>query len=75
MPIFDYQCRGCGALFELLVRAGSDDQPQCPGCAGLDLERRLSVPAPPAGAGAPADFSRLGPPAGGSCCGGGCHAH
>ena len=29
----------------------------------------------PASAGKPADFSRLGPPATGGCCGGSCHTH
>jgi hypothetical protein len=35
----------------------------------------MSLTARPAGAGKPADYSRLGPPPGGGCCGGGCHTH
>ncbi|HEX5071169.1 MAG TPA: zinc ribbon domain-containing protein [Vicinamibacterales bacterium] len=43
MPIYEYRCRSCGEDFETLVRAGST--PACPTCAGVDLERRLSLPA------------------------------
>ncbi|MFN2446935.1 MAG: zinc ribbon domain-containing protein [Vicinamibacterales bacterium] len=43
MPIYEYRCRRCSAEFETLVRAGST--PQCPQCAGQELERLLSLPA------------------------------
>jgi putative FmdB family regulatory protein len=43
MPIFEYSCRACGREFEALVRPG--DVPACPACAGVDLEKRLSLPA------------------------------
>ena len=42
MPIYEYQCRACGADFELLV-LGSD-VPACPGCQSEDLARQLSLP-------------------------------
>jgi putative FmdB family regulatory protein len=74
MPIYNYRCSACGTVFERLVR--SDTTVACPGCHGQRLERLMSLTARPAGAGgAPADYSRLGPPAGGGCCGGGCHSH
>jgi putative FmdB family regulatory protein len=74
MPIYDYRCAACGAEFEQLVR--SDTRVSCPECTSPKLERLMSLPARPAGAGKPADFSRLGPPpGGGGCCGGGCHTH
>jgi len=41
MPIYEYECRGCGNQFERLVRTG--DTPACPSCQGLDLERLLSI--------------------------------
>jgi putative FmdB family regulatory protein len=41
MPIFEYECRGCGREFELLVRSG--DVPACPSCASLDLAKLLSL--------------------------------
>ena len=38
MPIYEYQCRSCDAVFELLVR----DVAAGPSCHGQDLERLLS---------------------------------
>lgn len=43
MPIFEYRCRTCGHEFEMLVRTG--DVPACRSCAGVDLERVISLPA------------------------------
>jgi putative FmdB family regulatory protein len=43
VPLYEYQCRGCAHTFEALVRKG--DEPACPKCQGVDLERLLSVPA------------------------------
>jgi putative FmdB family regulatory protein len=40
MPIFDYECRGCGEQFELLVLKGT--VPECPECKGQDLEQLIS---------------------------------
>jgi putative FmdB family regulatory protein len=41
MPLFEYQCRGCGQQFEQLTRAGQT--PACPGCKSEDLQKLLSV--------------------------------
>jgi putative FmdB family regulatory protein len=41
MPIYEYQCRACGHSFETLVR--KSEQPACPACASLDIERLLST--------------------------------
>ena len=41
MPIFDFSCKACGHQFEALVRK---EQPKCPSCESLDLERLLSLP-------------------------------
>jgi putative FmdB family regulatory protein len=75
MPIYSYHCTACDAEFEQLVRG--DTRVACPECRGRKLERRMSLPARPASAGQDAapDLSRLGPPAGGGCCGGACHTH
>jgi putative FmdB family regulatory protein len=43
MPIYEYQCKGCGHQFETLVR--KSDTPGCPSCHSVDLERLLSLPA------------------------------
>ena len=42
MPIFDFKCRGCGMVFDALVRA--DDKPKCPECDG-EMEALPSAPA------------------------------
>lgn len=41
MPIYEYECRGCGHEFEQLVRSG--DTPACPSCRSQDLRRLLSL--------------------------------
>lgn len=43
MPIYEYRCRACGHVFEMLVRKPAE--PTCPSCASMDLERLLSAPA------------------------------
>ena len=42
MPLYEFECHGCGARFERLVRAG-DSPPTCPACQGADIERLLSM--------------------------------
>ena len=75
MPIYSYRCTACDTEFDRLVR--TDTKVACPECHGRKLERLLSLPARPgpAGKAATPDLSRLGPPAGGGCCGGACHTH
>jgi putative FmdB family regulatory protein len=41
MPLFEYECRGCGHHFEHLTRAGLT--PECPTCKSDDLQKLLSV--------------------------------
>ena len=40
MPIYEFDCRECGARFEELVRAGAGAA--CPTCGSDDVERRFS---------------------------------
>jgi putative FmdB family regulatory protein len=40
MPLYEYQCRACGHGFEALVR--NSQQPACPACHSVDIERLLS---------------------------------
>ena len=42
MPIYEYECRGCGHRFECLVLPASA-APACPECQSADLERLLSM--------------------------------
>jgi putative FmdB family regulatory protein len=41
MPLFEYECRGCGHHFEHLTR--TDRAPACPACASEDLQKLFSV--------------------------------
>jgi putative FmdB family regulatory protein len=41
MPIYDFQCRACGRVFEALVRRSADTE--CPDCRSLELERLPSL--------------------------------
>jgi putative FmdB family regulatory protein len=49
MPIFEFACRDCGQEFEALTR--SSDQPECPRCHSIQLEKKLSVFATASGEG------------------------
>lgn len=42
MPIYQYKCTDCGEEFEYLI-VRSDDQPVCPKCSSLNLEKQLPV--------------------------------
>jgi len=42
MPIFEYECTSCGKEFELLLRSSSVT-PECPGCNGTELRKKLSA--------------------------------
>jgi putative FmdB family regulatory protein len=40
MPIYEFDCRRCGARFEELTRLGGSAA--CPACGSEDVERRFS---------------------------------
>ena len=43
MPLFEYECRSCGHVFEVMVKSeGSGSKPTCPECRNADLERLWS---------------------------------
>jgi putative FmdB family regulatory protein len=42
MPIYEYRCRDCREVFEVLVRGG--DAPICPHCGGVSLEKLVTAP-------------------------------
>ena len=72
MPIFEYECTSCGKEFELLVR-NSSVSPECPGCSGSDLRKKLSAFATISGgasahADLPASCQGCGPPDGPGAC-------
>ena len=41
MPIYEYECRGCGNRFEKIVYGSTELA--CPSCSSADLERLLST--------------------------------
>jgi putative FmdB family regulatory protein len=55
MPIYEYRCQACGAVFEKIRRQPAEKE-SCPKCGG-DAMRSVSVPA-------------AGPAASGGCGGG-----
>ncbi len=55
MPLFEYECKGCGNKFELLKRG--DETPRCPSCGGDQVEKCLSVFAVSVKSGSPAPAS------------------
>ncbi|HUU63567.1 MAG TPA: zinc ribbon domain-containing protein [Dehalococcoidia bacterium] len=42
MPIYDYSCRECGRVSEMLVRT-SEGEVRCPHCGGADMEQLVSA--------------------------------
>jgi len=73
MPLYEFECKSCDNVVELLVRSSADEN-ACPSCGNADLQRVLSIPS------APAVKSKSSLPVAGSgdscaaprCCGGGC---
>ncbi len=61
MPIYEFECEGCGARFEELVAVDSAG-PACPSCGAERARRLLSSVSPPGrqprGAGVRSDESR-----------------
>ncbi|MFA6009090.1 MAG: FmdB family zinc ribbon protein [Desulfobacteraceae bacterium] len=64
MPLFDYHCKTCGKLSEILM-ISSEQQPICRHCGGSNLEKIMSAPSSLTGA------ARSGFPGPGdtACCG------
>jgi putative FmdB family regulatory protein len=76
MPIYEYRCRECSKVFELLIRASaeeSDDSgPHCPQCGSGTPKRLFSLFA--SRSDGPVKVASGGG-GGGGCCGGGCGCH
>ncbi len=45
MPIYEYECDACKAVFERLQKLSDPDPEQCPECGRKHVRRRLSAPA------------------------------
>jgi putative FmdB family regulatory protein len=63
MPIYEFECEGCGERFEELVAADADGV-ECPACGATRSRRLLSNVSPPGrqprGAAVRSDESRRG---------------
>ncbi|NCD22375.1 MAG: zinc ribbon domain-containing protein [Spartobacteria bacterium] len=74
MPLFEYVCRSCGEIAELLVSGAR--KPVCPNCGSRKLEKQLSAFSPsvagPKSFAPPPCGSGTCPARGMGCAGGGC---
>jgi putative FmdB family regulatory protein len=65
MPIYEFECEECGAVFEELLPRSDSPAPACPSCGAKDRARRLlsGISPPgrqPRGAAVRSDESRRG---------------
>jgi putative FmdB family regulatory protein len=75
MPIYEYLCDDCGALYERIVLNGSTPV-TCPKCASAKSTLQPSVFAAHGGPGLKSSTgSSSGGSSGGGCCGGACGCH
>ncbi|MHA6205327.1 FmdB family zinc ribbon protein [Dyella soli] len=44
MPIYEFECGGCGHRFDRLQKMSDPDPSNCPACAEEQVKRRLSAP-------------------------------
>lgn len=42
MPIYEYQCADCGAVFEVMQRISAPAPDNCPECSGANLKKLIS---------------------------------
>lgn len=69
MPLYEYRCRGCEKVFEVLQSTGATARGlECPECGGRAHDKLLSVFAPAKGNGASPSMSSVGEPCGSPGC-------
>ena len=44
MPIYEYQCKECGHVFDALQKMSDDPLTDCPDCGQASLRKMLSAP-------------------------------
>ncbi len=44
MPIYSYECQGCGKEFEVFSKTFEVNETQCPTCGSKDTKRMISLP-------------------------------
>ncbi|TAK23402.1 MAG: zinc ribbon domain-containing protein [Chloroflexota bacterium] len=43
MPLYEFQCSACDAIYERLMRFGASETPACPECGGRSGRRLMST--------------------------------
>ncbi len=43
MPLYEYKCEECGAVFEELMSVGASDSPPCPECKSSSTTKQISA--------------------------------
>lgn len=74
MPLFEFSCKSCDDVVEILVRSPSE-QVECPRCGNEKLDKLMSAPSAPAikNGAASLPVAPRGESCGAPrCCGGGC---
>lgn len=62
MPLFTFDCEGCGEAFEELVSFGRDlDDIRCPKCGGEETRKRMSLVARTIRAGSTSSYQVAAP--------------
>ncbi|MBI4333403.1 MAG: zinc ribbon domain-containing protein [Chloroflexi bacterium] len=46
MPVYEYKCSRCSAVFEKLVRLSEEDELRCPVCDSAAVEKLVSKVSP-----------------------------
>jgi putative FmdB family regulatory protein len=68
MPMYEYRCRSCEAVFERRLSFEERYRPQtCPGCGGADAALLMSVPAAVRGAASASSDAPVCPTTGDAC--------
>ena len=42
MPLYDYRCKECGHVVEMLEKVGSADERTCPRCGSRRMDKLIS---------------------------------
>jgi putative FmdB family regulatory protein len=42
MPIYEYECRACGNVFERVMKVG-EEKPECPDCGERETKKRVAA--------------------------------
>jgi putative FmdB family regulatory protein len=73
MPIFDYRCKDCGALYDILHK-GKEliEDIQCPSCSSQQYTKLISLPGIISGGKSAAQCDSQSCDMNKSCCGGAC---